>query len=246
MSASAIGGRTGSRSGKPFRSANPDMASTSVPNPGRSRYGPVWPNPETRTMIRPGLSACRTSGASPISSNRPGMKFSTSTSASLASRRTSACPSGSRRLTDTLFLFRQYVFQCVSTELSPQARSGSPLGSGSILTTSAPKSPSWRVSMFPATSRDMSSTRRPSSGPRSSGSNCLAWIAIPRRLLSLRLWCPAVGGGLVAVYRRVWWGCRDSNPDAVGHMILSHARLPVPTHPHGHRWTHAGALVGEW
>ena len=47
------------------------------------------------------------------------MKFSTSTSASLASRRTSDRPSASRRLTDTLFLFRQYVFQCVWTELSP-------------------------------------------------------------------------------------------------------------------------------
>ena len=174
MSASAIGGSTGSRSGKPFRSANPDIASTSVPNPGRSRYGPVWPNPETRTTTRPGLSVSSASGARPISSRRPGMKFSTSASASPASRRTSARPSASRRLTDTLFLLRQYVFQCVCTALSPQARSGSPFGSASILTTSAPKSASWSVSMFPATSRDMSSTRRPSSGPRSSGSNCLA------------------------------------------------------------------------
>ena len=212
MSASAIGGRTGSRSGKPFRSANPDMASTSVPNPGRSRYGPVWPNPETRTTIRPGFSAWRTSGASPISSNRPGMKFSTSTSASLASRRTSACPSGSRRLTDTLFLFRQYVFQWVSTELSPQARSGSPLGSGSILTTSAPKSPSWRVSMFPATSRDMSSTRRPSSGPRSSGSNCLAWIAIPPKLPLAAILLPRCRRRAGSVYRHPFeWAYFDGS-----------------------------------
>ena len=189
MSASAIGGRTGSRSGKPLRSANPDIASTSVPKPGRSRYGPVWPNPETRTTIRPGLSACSASGASPISSNRPGMKFSTSTPALPASRRTRARPSSLRRSTDTLFLLRQYVFQCVWTALSPQARSGSPLGSASIFTTSAPKSASWRVSMFPATSRDMSSTRRPSSGPRSSGLNSLAWMAMSA-LLSPRFYRP--------------------------------------------------------
>ena len=30
-----------------------------------------------------------------------------------------------------------------------------------------------------------------------------------------------------------WWGSRDSNPDAFRHMILNHARLPVPTLP---RW----------
>ena len=28
-----------------------------------------------------------------------------------------------------------------------------------------------------------------------------------------------------------WWGRRDSNPHALRHMILSHARLPVPTLP---------------
>ena len=35
MSAMASGGRTGSRSSKPLREAKPDMASTSVPKPGR-------------------------------------------------------------------------------------------------------------------------------------------------------------------------------------------------------------------
>ena len=34
MSASASGGSTGSRSGKPVRAANPLIASTSVPKPG--------------------------------------------------------------------------------------------------------------------------------------------------------------------------------------------------------------------
>ena len=37
MSAKASGGSTGARSGKPLRAANPDIASTSEPNPGRSR-----------------------------------------------------------------------------------------------------------------------------------------------------------------------------------------------------------------
>ena len=34
---------------------------------------------------------------------------------------------------------------------------------------------------------------------------------------------------------RKWWGRRDSNPHAQGHMILSHARLPIPTLPRGRR-----------
>ena len=29
----------------------------------------------------------------------------------------------------------------------------------------------------------------------------------------------------------VWWGRGDSNPHALRHMILSHARLPIPTLP---------------
>ena len=28
-----------------------------------------------------------------------------------------------------------------------------------------------------------------------------------------------------------WWGRGDSNPHASRHMILSHARLPIPTLP---------------
>ena len=30
-----------------------------------------------------------------------------------------------------------------------------------------------------------------------------------------------------------WWGRGDSNPHAFQHMILNHARLPIPTLPHG-------------
>ena len=72
MSAIAKGGSTGGRSSNPFLDAKPDIASTSVPNPGRSRYGPSWPNPVMRTIISPGLRACRKSGPRPIASSVPG------------------------------------------------------------------------------------------------------------------------------------------------------------------------------
>src|SRR5690349_9228792 len=50
-----------------------------------------------------------------------------------------------------------------------QSRNGSPLRGSSILITSAPKSASCRLTMLPATSRDRSSTRMPSSGQVASG-----------------------------------------------------------------------------
>ena len=31
---------------------------------------------------------------------------------------------------------------------------------------------------------------------------------------------------------KVWWGRGDSNSHALRHVILSHARLPIPTLPH--------------
>ena len=40
-----------------------------------------------------------------------------------------------------------------------------------------------------------------------------------------------------------WWGRRDSNPHALRHMILSHARLPVPTRPRTFH-SSSGAAVG--
>ncbi len=35
----------------------------------------------------------------------------------------------------------------------------------------------------------------------------------------------------VVIILPVWWGRGDLNPHALRHMILSHARLPVPTLP---------------
>src|SRR5215471_11679661 len=169
MSASASGGSTGSRSGKPVRAANPLIASTSVPNPGSGAYGPVWPKPDTRTITSPGFRACSRSGPRPISSSVPGRKFSMNTSAPATRRNSASLAAAWRRLSTSERLLRPYVFQCRASPASRQSRSGSPAG-GSTLTTSAPKSASCRESMLPATRRDRSSTRMPSSGPRASGS----------------------------------------------------------------------------
>ena len=106
MSASASGGSTGWRSGKPVRAANPLIASTSVPKPGSAAYGPVWPKPEMRTMMRSGLRACSTSGPSPISSSVPGRKFSISTSEVAISRSSAAMPADLRRSRAIERLFR--------------------------------------------------------------------------------------------------------------------------------------------
>ena len=70
-----------------------------------------------------------------------------------------------------LFLFRAYTFQCTLTPASRQSRSVSPRPGVSTFTTSAPKSASCRLSILPATSREKSSTRTPSSGPGRPGSN---------------------------------------------------------------------------
>ena len=42
-----------------------------------------------------------------------------------------------------------------------------------------------------------------------------------------------------------WWGSRDSNPDAFRHMILNHARLPIPTLPPVDQ-TRFGAQLPLW
>ena len=39
------------------------------------------------------------------------------------------------------------------------------------------------------------------------------------------------GAASVVFYLAIKWGRGDSNPHAFQHMILSHARLPVPTLP---------------
>src|SRR4030095_1073276 len=78
--------------------------------------------------------------------------------------------SGAFRFSVMLFLFRAYTFQCTLTPASRQSRSVSPRPGVSPFTTSAPKSASCRLSILPATSREKSSTRTPSSGPGRPGS----------------------------------------------------------------------------
>src|SRR3989442_14126818 len=59
---SAIGneGSVGGPSAGPVDAAKPLIASTIVPNPGRSRYGPSWPQPDTRAKTRRGVFLERT------------------------------------------------------------------------------------------------------------------------------------------------------------------------------------------
>src|SRR5215468_9912782 len=105
--------------------------------------------------------------------------------------------SGALRSRVMLFLFRAYTFQCTLTPASRQSRRVSPRPGVSTLTTSAPKSASCRLSMLPATSREKSSTRTPSSGPGRPGSYSCVGSAIARFLLGRP--------GRSAVYGAVQW-----------------------------------------
>jgi len=86
------------------------MLSPMAPKPGWSRFGPVWPKPERRTMTSPGFSARRASQPRPSFSSTPGRKFSTTMSASRASWRTMAAPSGCLRFTVTDCLLRDCTY----------------------------------------------------------------------------------------------------------------------------------------
>src|ERR671911_3120111 len=143
------------------------MASPIDPNPAWSLYGPVCPYPETRTMTRPGLMPLRTSYPRPHFSSVPGLKFSTTTSASEISRRARSCPSSSRRLMVTDFLPRAMMGHhrvCPSLRWRPHTRMGSPLPGGSSFITSAPKSARSWPQKGPASKLPISTTRTPSRG----------------------------------------------------------------------------------
>ena len=117
-------------------------------------------------MISPGLAAWSTSGPSPHFSSVPGLKFSIRISAVAISRRTSAWPSGTRRLAETDFLLRAITSQLTLSVPRPQLRIGSPAPGGSTLMTSAPMSPSNWPQNGPASSWPSSTTRRPARAPR--------------------------------------------------------------------------------
>src|SRR5919107_816194 len=118
-------------------------------------------------MTRPALISRRSSYPRPHLSSVPGLKFSTTTSASETSRRARFCPSSSRRLMVTDFLLRAMIGHqrvCPSLRWRPQTRMGSPFPGGSSLMTSAPRSPRSWPQKGPARRLPISTTRTPSRG----------------------------------------------------------------------------------
>src|SRR3990170_3687446 len=149
----------------------PLTAAAMRPKPGRSRYGPVWPKAEIRTMTRPRLTAWRSSQPSFQRSMVPGRKFSARMSAWPASRRMSACPSGARRLQVMDFLFRDsasHQYESPSAAGVPSRRRSSPVPGCSTLMTPAPNSPSKVQQNGAATKVARSRTMSPSRAPRDS------------------------------------------------------------------------------
>ena len=142
------------------------MDSPIAPKPGRSRYGPVCPKPESRTMIRRGLSFESTSQPRPHFSSAPGRKFSITMSASAASRRTISCASGCFRFSVTDFLLRACAYHQSDVPWCSlrHFRNGSPPSGDSILITSAPNSASTRAQNGPAIKVPSSITLTPCSG----------------------------------------------------------------------------------
>src|SRR5215210_9063476 len=118
-------------------------------------------------MTRPGLMPLRASYPRPHFSSVPGLKFSTTTSASEMRRRARSCPSPSRRLMVTDFLLRAIMGHqrvCPSLRWRPHTRMGSPLPGGSSFMTSAPKSARSWPQKGPARRLPISTTRTPSRG----------------------------------------------------------------------------------
>src|SRR3954469_7416739 len=100
-------------------------------------------------------------------SSAPGRKFSIMMCERRARRRTISWPCGSRRSQVTDFLLRDCT--CHQSEvpfrMRRHVRSASPSPGGSILITSAPKSPSVLAQNGPAMSEPSSRTRMPVRGP---------------------------------------------------------------------------------
>src|ERR671910_2143900 len=118
-------------------------------------------------MTRPGLNSLRSSYPRPHLSSVPGLKFSTTTSASEMRPRARSWPSPSRRLMVTDFLLRAMMgHHRVRPTLRwrPHTRMGSPLPGGSSLMTSAPKSARSWPQKGPASRLPISTTRTPSRG----------------------------------------------------------------------------------
>ena len=175
--AQRAGRQRGRPIGQPLASANPDIASATVPNPGSEEYGPDWPKPVVRTITSPGFCSCSVSGPRFHRSSVPGRKLSTNTSASRRSRFASSCPAGFERSRVTQRLLRAASAHQSDSPLSIESseRSGSPRGC-SILITSAPKSPISEATTGPARRVAASTTRRPLSASDIAKALCLPAI----------------------------------------------------------------------
>ena len=121
------------------------MACAMCAKPGRRRYGPVCPYPETRNITSPGLASLSTFQPRPHSSIVPGRKFSTRTSDFETSLMKSSTPLGLRRSIVTDFLLRASLSHASVASLrfvgAPNRRIGSPPMGYSTFSTSAPNSP---------------------------------------------------------------------------------------------------------
>src|SRR5919112_166536 len=118
-------------------------------------------------MTRPELISRKFSYPKPHLSSVPGLKFSTTTSASEMSRRARFCPSPSLRLRVTDILLRAMIGHqrvCPCLRWRPQTRMGSPLPGGWSLMISAPRSPRSWPQKGPASRLPISTTRTPSRG----------------------------------------------------------------------------------
>src|SRR5688500_6126052 len=169
----------------------PLIAAAMRPKPGRSRYGPVWPKAEMRTITRPALTRRRSSQPSPQRSIVPGRKFSASTSAPAARRLISAWPSGARRLQVIDFLLRDstsHQYDSPSRAGVPSRGRSSPRPGCSTLITSAPNSPRSVAQKGAATNVARSSTVRPSRARGTSPTSTLAGGGLQgqQRLLDVR------------------------------------------------------------
>ena len=184
MSASAVGGKHRLAVGKAGARGIARHALDQRAEAGPVAIGAVLaPARDAHDDQAAGCARCSSAGPSPIFSSVPGRKFSISTSAlgdqveqQLAAAR--------------LAQGQRHALLVAGVELPVDADAvGLPgaqrvaLSGSSILMTSAPKSASCEATALPATSRDRSTTRMPSSGQAASGSNDFSGTLIGRPIL---------------------------------------------------------------
>ena len=80
----------------------PPIPCTITSSAGRSRHGPVCPNPDVDANTKRGFRSNSASAPSPSFSITPGVKFSITTSASSTSRRNNSRPASDRKSIETL------------------------------------------------------------------------------------------------------------------------------------------------